>query len=75
MEISKRAELHLHTKMSQMDALISPTEAVKAAKDMGQNLDFVAKVLNVSPQTIRRMESNFASAHLKTYQKYSQVEK
>lgn len=47
----------------------------KAAKDMGQNLDFVAKVLNVSSQTIRRMESNFASTHLKAYQKYSQVEK
>ena len=35
MEINKRAELHLHTKMSQMDAVISPTEAVKAAKYMG----------------------------------------
>ena len=35
MGTNKRAELHLHTKMSQMDALISPTEAVKAAKDMG----------------------------------------
>ena len=47
----------------------------KAAKDMGQNLDFVAKVLNVSSQTIRRMEGNFASAHLRNYQKYSQIEK
>ena len=47
----------------------------KAAKDMGQDLNFVANVLNVSAQTIRRMEGNFASSHLKSYQKYSQVEK
>ena len=47
----------------------------KAAKDMGQDLNFVANVLNVSAQTIRRMEGNFAPSHLKSYQKYSQVEK
>ena len=47
----------------------------KAAKEMGQDLNFVAKVLNVSPQTIRRMEGNFASSHLKTYEKHLQIEK
>ena len=46
----------------------------KAAKDMGQDLNFVAKVLNVSAQTVRRMEGNFASSHLKSYQKHSQIE-
>jgi len=46
----------------------------KAAKEMGQDLNFVAKVLNVSSQTIRRMEGNFISSNLKTYQKYSQTE-
>lgn len=51
MGINKRAELHLHTKMSQMDALISPTEAVKVAKYMGlaaviaDNIDTVQQIL------------------------------
>lgn len=33
----KRVELHIHTKMSAMDALISPTDAVKVAKAWGHS--------------------------------------
>ena len=32
---AKRIELHLHTKMSAMDGLISPTDAVRMAKEWG----------------------------------------
>ncbi|MBO5280487.1 MAG: PHP domain-containing protein, partial [Clostridia bacterium] len=35
MNHNKRAELHLHTKTSGMDSVISPEDAVEAAKKMG----------------------------------------
>ncbi|MBR5527673.1 MAG: PHP domain-containing protein, partial [Clostridia bacterium] len=33
----KRVELHLHTKMSQMDATIEPADVIKQVKDWGQD--------------------------------------
>ena len=47
----------------------------KAAKAMGQNLDFVAQALELPPETVRQMEGNFQLTHQQKFRSSAQLEK
>ena len=47
----------------------------KAAHAMGQNLDFVALVLELNPDTVRQMEGNFQLTHQQKFRSSAQLEK
>lgn len=46
-----------------------------AAKDMGQDLDFVAKALELPADTVRKMEGNFQTGHRQKFRSSAQSEK
>lgn len=46
-----------------------------AAKDMGQDLDFVAKALELPADTVRKMEGNFQAGHRQKFRSSAQSEK
>ena len=47
----------------------------KAAKAMGQTLDFVAQALELPPETVRQMEGNFQLTHQQKFRSSAQLEK
>ena len=46
-----------------------------AAKDMGQDLDFIAKVLELPADTVHKMEGNFQTGHRQKFRSSAQSEK
>ena len=47
----------------------------KAARAMGQNLDFVAQTLELPPETVRQMEGNFQLTHQQNFRASAQLQK